>query len=435
MITFFKNKLQHKFNNQYFRHVFTLAVGTTLAQAIPVVISPILTRIYSPDDYALFSLYLAIASVFSVIGTARYEVAVILPESSDDGLSIAILSIGIAFIVAFLTLIVVVIFNTQISSLFNNSKLKTWLYLVPLSVFATSTYRVLINMTNRGVQYKRISVSKVLQTSATGVANLGGGLINATGGCLIIGEIIGHSVAAMFLYIKMQLDGFTIKHITTQQIKHNAKRYSHFPKFNTIHALIDMLQSSGIIFLISFFFGNISLGLYALTMRVLTAPVGVIGSSISQVLYQKASRAYNDGEDIYNLLIGTTKKLAVVSLPCFLILMLFSPDLFSFVFGAKWREAGTFAQILIPWLSLHFIVMPVTQIPLIFGKQKIAFIYGFIGNISMLLAVVFGGYSKDIQLGLMLLSGYMVVHLSIYFLWIMSLAKKHSLKFKPCQGT
>jgi len=100
------------------------------------------------------------------------------------------------------------------------------------------------------------------------------------------------------------------------------------------------------------------------------------------------------------------------------------------IFGEKWRGAGKYAQILIPWLALHFVVMPITQMPLIFGKQKVAFLFGLCGNAIMLLAVFYGGYANNLELGLTLLSGCMVVHLSLYFLWLLRLAKKHAVTLK-----
>jgi O-antigen/teichoic acid export membrane protein len=65
------NKLKPK--SEFSRNVLTLMTGTTIAQAIPIAISPILTRIYTPEDFGMFALYMSTASLFSVIATGRYE--------------------------------------------------------------------------------------------------------------------------------------------------------------------------------------------------------------------------------------------------------------------------------------------------------------------------------------------------------------------------
>jgi len=48
------NKL--KLKSEFAKNVLTLMTGTTIAQAIPIAISPILTRIYTPEDFGVFAL-------------------------------------------------------------------------------------------------------------------------------------------------------------------------------------------------------------------------------------------------------------------------------------------------------------------------------------------------------------------------------------------
>lgn len=422
--------IKNSFKSLYLRQVLTLTAGTTLAQAIPIAIAPILTRLYSPEDFALLALYLAVASVLSVVATARYELAVILPASDRDGINIVALSIIIALLMSTISLVLVYLFKERVADALHNKELSEWLYFIPLSILATGTYRTLSCWTNRKVQYRRMAIAKVSQTVATGAVNTAGGIINATGSWLILGEIIGHSVGALMLAIKMRSDGCSLREVNQHAMLMNAKKYSDFPKINSLHALVDVLQSSGIIFVISALFGGLALGLYALTMRVLTAPVGVIGTSIAQVFYQKASRAYSDGNEVHSLLISTTKKLASLSIPFFIVLALIAPDFFALVFGEKWRGSGEYAQILTPWLALHFIVMPVTQIPMIYGRQKVAFLFGLTGNTIMLLTVMYGGYANNLRLGLILLSVGMVIYLPLYFWWILRLTKEHALTLK-----
>lgn len=63
---------ESKARSEYRRNIITLVTGTTIAQAIPVAISPVLTRLFSPDDFGFFAVYFSTATVLSVIATARY---------------------------------------------------------------------------------------------------------------------------------------------------------------------------------------------------------------------------------------------------------------------------------------------------------------------------------------------------------------------------
>jgi O-antigen/teichoic acid export membrane protein len=62
--------------------------GTAIAQAIPIGISPILTRIYTPDNFGVFAIFFSITTIFGTIASARYELAVMLPEREEDAINI-----------------------------------------------------------------------------------------------------------------------------------------------------------------------------------------------------------------------------------------------------------------------------------------------------------------------------------------------------------
>lgn len=170
--------------------------GTTIAQAIPIAISPILTRIYTPEDFAL---YMAIASILSVVATGRYEMAIMLPKKDEDAINIVALSIAISFFVSFIPFLIVFIFNTQITELLGNPEISNWLYFIPVTVLLTGIYQSFNYWSNRKKQYKRLATSRVIQSSAASATNLGMGFGGFGTSGLILGQILGQSVAATIL--------------------------------------------------------------------------------------------------------------------------------------------------------------------------------------------------------------------------------------------
>ena len=103
-----------KAKNEFTRNVLTLMMGTTIAQAIPIAISPILTRIYSPKDFGLFALFMSITSFISVSATARYELAILLPKSEEEAINIVSLSMIFAILISLISLLVIFIFKAKI---------------------------------------------------------------------------------------------------------------------------------------------------------------------------------------------------------------------------------------------------------------------------------------------------------------------------------
>ena len=126
----FGKMLTNKFN----QNVAILLVGTVMSQAIPIAISPILTRIYSPSDFGLFALYFSISMILSVFVTGRYEMAIMLPKDEVDAVDITKLSISITVIVSALLFVVIYIFKARIAEALKNKEIENWLLLLPVTV-------------------------------------------------------------------------------------------------------------------------------------------------------------------------------------------------------------------------------------------------------------------------------------------------------------
>ena len=409
-------------------NVATLMTGTIIAQAIQLGISPILTRIYSPSEFGMFALYMSVVSLFSVVATGRYEMAIMLPAGDDDALNIMALSGLITVAVSGLSLLAVVLAKNRIALALGDIKLAPWLYLVPCSIILTGAYQIFNYWSNRNKQYKRLSASRVFQYGSSSLANIGMGLGGWGVGGLIGGGVLGQSVATGILGYQTWRDKNRIPGVISwKKIKSNARRYKDFPLINSLHAFMDMLQLSGTNFLITFYFGSVTLGLYTLTVRILRAPLTLMGASLSQVFLQKAAETYNSGQDLQKLVGKTIAGLVLAALPIFILIYIFSPVLFSMVFGGRWQAAGEYARILSPWLFLNFIVSPLSQIPIIVNKQKEVLYLGLFGNLLLVMSILYGAVvAHSIQAGLYMLSATQLAYLSGALVWLYKISGKRS---------
>ena len=78
--------------SEFLKNVFTLVSVTSVAQGIAILIYPVLSRLYNPEDFGLFALYMSIVTITSMIATGKYELAVMIPSRDEDGYSLAGLS-------------------------------------------------------------------------------------------------------------------------------------------------------------------------------------------------------------------------------------------------------------------------------------------------------------------------------------------------------
>jgi len=403
--------------SEFSRNVLTLMTGATLAQAITFVLSPIITRVYSPSDFGIFALYFSILSLVGVIATARYEIAIVLPKREEDAINILALSVAITLFLTSLISIAIFFFKDNILILFNAQDLGNLLYLMPLSLLLVGLYNSFNYWSNRNKDFKNISNSRMIQSLGTGSSQIGFGYSGIFGG-MILGNIIG-SMLSTYTLIKefYKKDTKLLKSINKSTVIKQAKKYKDFPLVNSLHVFSDVAKSSLSIILISSFFGSTALGFYALSLRILQVPLGIIGSSFGQVLYQRFNTAKENGESIYNIAKSIFLKLFLVSVPIFSLLYLIAPELFAFIFGEKWRVAGEYTKILLPYLFMNFLISPMSHIPIIINKQKQIFYISLIGN-SIFLITIFICRSCEIIQMFKILSASMFFYYAYVFYWI-----------------
>jgi len=358
--------------SEFSRNVLILMTGTTIAQAIPIAISPILARIYTPEDFGVFALFIAIISILGIIISARYDFAIILPKKDKDALHLLILSVLINFVLCLIFLIIVIIFNEKITLFLANPEISIWLYFVPFSLFTIGIYQSLSFWANRKKYYKELSISRVSQSSSSSVSNLAIGLIGFNNIGLIVGQILGQTIATLIL-IKLTWSEIRTKLIFFKKIKlfAIAKRYSKFPKYDILASLINVSSHQLTHILINIIFGAVTAGLFYFTQKILSLPISLIASSISDVFRQEATKEYQQFGNAWMVYKKTLRKLFFLGLIPSIILFLYSVEIFVLIFGEQWRISGEYAQILVPMLFLQFISSPLSSMLYIAEKQNI----------------------------------------------------------------
>lgn len=356
----------------YAKNVLTLMTGTGLAQAIPIAISPILTRIYTPEEFGVFALYMAIASILTVLVTGRYEMAILLPKKDRDAMSLVALSIILSFLVSIIILIVVIAFNRQLIAIMGVPELSIWLYWVPASTFLMGVYQSLNYWSNRKSHYRRLAISRVVQSSGTGAAQLAGALNSIGTSGLVGGQLIGQTLSTAVLGgLIYKEDKEHISTIKKLRVIALAKKYINFPKFLIVAHGFNTASGQMPTFLLSALFNSAAAGFFMLTQRVMAAPMTLVANAIGDVFRQEASYAYVNTGNCKDVYLGTFKRLLFISILPSVAFFFIAPDLFALIFGEKWRIAGEYAQILTPVFLLRFITSPLSAMFMIAEKQKL----------------------------------------------------------------
>uniref|UniRef100_UPI0040488285 lipopolysaccharide biosynthesis protein n=1 Tax=Aliarcobacter sp. TaxID=2321116 RepID=UPI0040488285 len=383
------NKLKPK--SEFSRNVLTLMTGTTIAQAIPIAISPILTRIYTPEDFGVFALYMAIASIAAVIATGRYEMAIMLPKKDSDAINIVALSILISFFISFISLIIVFIFNSQITNLLNNPEISNWLYFIPITVLLTGIYQSFNYWSNRKKHYKRLAISRVVQSASTASANLGMGFGGLGSSGLIVGQVLGHFTAMIILFKQVfEADKEYCSEINKLKIIILFKRYISFLKFGVLALFTSNLAGQSLFFLVSIYLNATILGFISLILRLISIPSAFLSSNLGDVFYQEISQVKKNQS--YEMIRNFTKKLTIYSYIIYLIIYVILDNYFVFIFGEQWEEAVIYIKYLLIVAVFSFIFSPLTMLFNYFEIQNYNFFWQLSWLVSNILIFILYGY-------------------------------------------
>ena len=410
--------------SEFSRNVLTLMTGTTIAQAIPIAISPILTRIYTPEDFGIFAIYMSVASILSVMATGRYELAIMLPKKDEDAINIVALSLIISFLVSFIVLLIVFLFNASITALLGNPEISSWLYFIPLSVLLTGIYQSFNYWSNRKKQYKRLATSRVVQSGTTASSNLAMGFSGFGSGGLIGSSLLGQGVATFVLgRIIFKEDRNRFGNIKRLKIFALGRRYISFLTVNLPHTFLNVLSSNFPVLLISYFFGNLVTGFYSISNRVIVAPIGIITNSYGQVFLQHISSSIISQKEKEFFFKKTVYRILGYSFVPFLLLFFFLPQLFQTIFGKNWIEAGIYGQILIPMLYFRFVGSIVSSVTVVYNQQQKALKIEIINTLLRIFALIIGGIEADIILGLILFSLFSIFVTIYRLFWYFEVVK------------
>lgn len=421
---FLVHKIRKKLDSQggFLKSVSILVGGTAFAQAIGVLALPIITRLYSPDDFALFAVYSSILGIISVATCLRFEIAIPLPKKSEDALSLFILAILSNISVVLILVIAIFFFQDQLLSIIEQPKLKPFIWLIPVGVFLAGLYNALQFWTTRNKQFATIAKTRMTQSIASSSVQIGGGYLEFGAIGLIIGQIINFSAGIIRLFISFWKESkFLFSKISITRLKENWKVYDKFPKYSTFEALSHIMAIQLPILIIAAVSVVPEVGYLILAMKVMAIPITLIGGSVAQVYLAHAPEHYEKGE-LKTYTLQTIKKIALIAIAPLLIVGTVAPFIFPILFGESWSRAGYMVTWMIPWFVMQILSSPVSMSLHVTGNQKLALVLQVIGLMIRVGGLIgIGLYYSDWAFEYYALSGFMFY--SLYLLVIMIVLK------------
>lgn len=405
--------------NAFARGVSVLVGGTVGAQALMVLASPLLTRLYTPEDFGLLAVYASILSLFTVIASLRYELAIPLPEKDSEAAHVAILSLLIVGLITAISALVILIGGERLAQLINAPDMANYLWLIPVGVLAIGCYQVFNYWAIRTKSFGTIAKTKISQSLATLAVQLSGFKLGVL--ALMLGQTGGQSVGVMNL-ARPALKSPHFKGWQWSDLKKVAARYKSFPIFSTWGGFLNTASTQLPPLFFAILFSTGIAGLYALAHRVLAMPMSLVGSAVGNVFFANAAEAYRE-DRLAPLFEEVYAKLVSIIMPVMLVLMIDAPRLFTFVFGADWEEAGELARWMVPWLMVNFVGSPLSTMFAILEKQKQGIYFQGLMLFVRMLAIGIGFHYDSMILAVILFSLSSMLCWIGFLIWVAGHAK------------
>jgi O-antigen/teichoic acid export membrane protein len=384
------------------RATLTLLTGGALAQALPLLLGPWLTRLYSPQEFGVYHLFAAVAVNIAVVACARYEFALPLAADGREADALRLLGLLLLGLVTLVCAVIGVAWTMRIGA--------GWPLWLPVSVAVLGALSLATLWATRAQRFPALAGARVLQHGGGAAAQVAAGLAQ-TGVAGLIAAPIAAGVAALAL-LRLPLGRGTGP--TRAEIADAARRHRDFPLLNTPHAFLGALQDTLTMALITAQLGVAAGGAWGLAMRYLKAPATLVGGALSQALYPRlaaaGSRPTVSARREVRRAMGA---LALIAAPLVLALWAFAPDSFAWAFGERWREAGELARALALYIGVHFVASPLGVVTMAWGAQAWALKLALVGQVAFVAALAAG-----LQFGQLAAAGWAVsIATAAYFAW------------------
>ncbi len=361
--------------SSFVRNLATVMTGSTAAQALGFLLSPIISRLFTPSEFGVFGTFSSAASIIAAGVTLEYSQAVMVPKERRDAFHLFLASCLATLLVTALCMLCCLAMPNTVKALLKADSM--W----PVLLLAFSPLVIGLNASCQAwcvriKAFKATALSQVIRSLSANGMQVGFGYAKFGSLGLIIADVLADLVATLNLArnvlgeLKRSRDS-----VSWQHLKKLAREYVDFPLYSASQNVMNALSSGLPVFLLTYYFGLAVAGAYAFGVRILSVPMSFVLRALRQVLFQKAGETHHQGRPLAPLYFKITGGLLAMACLPGLILAIWAPDLFSFVFGGKWVAAGEYARSLILWLAFAFCNLPAVLFARLLRIQRAIFVY------------------------------------------------------------
>jgi O-antigen/teichoic acid export membrane protein len=355
------------------RHAMQAFSGVALITLSQLVLTPIIARIYGPESYSIYGLFLALASNFALIAELGYTSAYVLPREEEGFLNLVRINLSALGVIVLLLVPICLAKDLVYQLIPDWSILGKWIYLLPIGVLITSLPILMTHWLTRAKAFGRSAYLGGATNVGLRLFNVGyGTAMHGQAGGLILGEVIVRSLS-LVLYVR-SLVPHGIKRLgqrwSRSDMWRTALEFKRYPLFIFPEKWVSLMGMQAPIYLLVA--SQTLVGKYTMASALLLMPLRLLGYSFSNVYLQKANESWQKGPaELGRVTWGLFQRLLLFGALPFAILTVFGDLIFSFFLGARWVEAGVMASLLGPFFFMRLLSEPIFTVLNVVRKEHL----------------------------------------------------------------
>ena len=394
---------------------YSVAGGSVLAQILNFAFQPVVSRLYSVEQFGEYTVYTTTLSVVSVIITLSYDQAVIAARNRTEAQRLLFGTIYLSAILSALFALFCILCRAQVLAWMKLDDCD-WLLLLPLNMFLLSSYTTVSSYNYILEKYRSIGAAACIRSAVIGFGQILLFFVGAATSGLAFSQILALIACSGALVRHILSSGISLENARPRAVLSAMKDNKQFPLFQMPATFVNHFVDAVITFALLTLYSRKELGLYSRVVQTLSIPISLISSSLYQLFVSELAKLgqQSAAKALFRKLMAGMS--ALIFLPM-AALFLFGEPLFVFVFGAQWSGVGIYIKVLALLYSIKFVAYPLSGAAIIVKRQNVFLLFQV-----FLIAAAFLSYVFSSLLGFSSLQYLLTLNFTMSLVYIMQTA-------------
>jgi O-antigen/teichoic acid export membrane protein len=359
----------------FLRSTKVVLSGMAISQSIPLLGSLLISRLYAPSEFGLFSAWLGIVMTAAVFVTGRLEMALGV-EHDGEPRRFAMIATMVSIIIACSVLTFITIGAYSFLPAIRDLNLGLILIFLP-ATFLVAVLQAWQSWAAAEGQYRELSFMRIMQAFGVTGAQILIGYFSPNAVGMSCGYFFGVLVGVLAAVYFMPINFKNVKPLSRFKVQLKAFWLTHhrFPIYALPADLINSASGQLPLLFIASKYGVEFSGLFALSIKVLGAPIGLLGSAVLDVFKRSAAKSYRELGSCRKDYLRTFTLLTALGALFAIAVNLMAESIFVFAFGERWRFSGVISIWLMPMFAMRFVASPLSYVFYIAGKQSVDLVW------------------------------------------------------------